>query len=311
MWVSLLMTVVVALLFSGCATKQTLTESASFDTRCHAPEVVRCIGFDSHEETDRYIYPPWGQTQKRGVVVADVKASGAGSLRFEVPSNSGANTSGSFSLNFAEDLSLQFGEGEEFYIQWRQRFSQEFLTTYYQGGLGWKQMVLGEGDRPGYYTPGCTQLEIVVSNSEQRGYPQMYHSCGGKDGLFEPLFVSRTVRYVPNEWMTFLVHVKIGTWYRNDFDYHADSTIQLWVSREGQPSELVVDFSPEPATLFGFKIPGTGSGYDIANNNPVAKYGKVMLTVYHTGKDEAQSHPTGYVWYDELIISRAKIPDPQ
>ena len=311
MKVCLLINAVLFLLLLGCATKQKLTEGTSFDIRCHAPEVVRCIGFDLQAETDQYVYPPWGQTQKRGTVVADVKASGAGSLRFEVPSNTGANTSGNFSLNFADDLSLQFGEGEEFYIQWRQRFSPEFLTTHYEGGLGWKQMVLGEGDRPGFYAPGCTQLEIVVANSEQRGYPQMYHSCGGKDGQYESLFLSRVLRYVSNEWMTFQIHVKIGTWYKNDFDYHADSTIQLWVGREAQLSELVVDLSSEPAALFGLRIPGTGSGYDIANNNPAAKYGKVMLTVYHTGKNSSESHPKGYVWYDELIISRAKIPDPQ
>jgi len=48
------------------------------------------------------------------------------------------------------------------------------------------------------------------------------------------------------------------------------------------------------------------------NTNPTqAKYGKVILTPYHTDKDETQRHPIAYVWYDELIISRSRIADPR
>lgn len=281
---------------------------ADFESRCHAPGVVRCMGFDSQAETDRYIYPPWGGTEKHAVVVNDIKASGVGSLRFVVPSKSPNDGSGSFKINFADDLSVQFGEGEEFYVQWRQRFSRDFLETYYEGGYGWKQATIGEGDRRGFFSPGCTQLELVVQNVNQAGAPQMYHSCGGKDGLYEPL--GGGGEYAADEWMTFQVHVKIGTWYKNDGHYHGDSVVQLWVARQGQPSELVIDLSPRPLTLLGLTIPGTGRGYDLANNNPDAKYGKLILSPYHTGKNPEQSHPTGFVWYDELIVSTQHIQDP-
>ncbi|MGH8071701.1 MAG: hypothetical protein ACRERE_42000 [Candidatus Entotheonellia bacterium] len=239
-----------------------------------------------------------------------ILASGEGSLRFEIPSNSGADTSGSFWLNFADDLSRQFGEGEEFFIQWRQRFSPEFLHTPYEAS-GWKQMIVGEGDRPGHTAYSCTQLELVVVNPYHRGFPAMYHSCGGKDGQYEGLRPSGSVAYKANEWMTFQLHVKIGTWYKNDRQYHQDSTVQLWVAREGRPSTLVINYSPDPATMFGWKIPGTGAGYDLANTTPGAKYGKVWLLPYNTGKNPAQRHPTAYTWYDELIISRTKLPDPR
>ena len=98
-----------------------------------------------------------------------------------------ADLSGSFWQNFSGDLSIQFGEGEEFYVQWRQRFSREFLDTFYEGGNGWKQAIIGEGDRPGKVAYSCTELEIVVQNTYQRGAAQMYHSCGNKDGHYEPL----------------------------------------------------------------------------------------------------------------------------
>lgn len=282
-----------------------------FVARCSTPGVVRCFGFDSQAEVDSHVIPPWGQREKRGIVVTDIKASGAGALRFEVPPFSGPDTSGSFWLNFADDLSTQFGEGEEFYIQWRQRFSSEFLETYFEEGGGWKQLIVGEGDRPGFTAHSCTQLELVVHNGYQLGYPQMYHSCGGKDGQYEGLPSSGSVGYVANEWMSFQLHVKIGTWYQNDGRYHSDSTVQLWVAREGRPSRLVVNLSPEPVTFFGVSIPGTGNGYDLANDNPAAKYGKVWLLPYHTGKSPQQSHPIGYIWYDELIISTTRIPDPR
>jgi hypothetical protein len=287
-----------ALVFAACATGDVPPDGGvamSFEERCAQPGVVKCLGFDSQEQTDPFIYPPWGLTTKRARIVTDVKASGAGSLRFDIPSNTGSDTSGSFWQNFSDDLSIQFGEGDEFYVQWRQRFSPEFLNTYYQDGAGWKQIVLGEGDRPGKTVYSCTQLEIVVHDSWQRGAAEMYHSCGGKDQQYQPLDDQvRSVPYKPNQWMTFQIGVKIGTWYRNDGKYHRDSAIRLWIAEAGRPSKLVVNQTK----------------YDIANENPVARYGKIWLLPYHTGKNPAQRHPVAYTWYDELIISRSRIADP-
>src|SRR5262245_39853647 len=69
-------------------------EPLGFEQRCPDPAVVRGGGFDSPEEVDAFVYPPWGMQDKRGRVVTDVKASGAGSLRFEIPPYTGADTSG-------------------------------------------------------------------------------------------------------------------------------------------------------------------------------------------------------------------------
>lgn len=285
------------LLSAGCATNGADLNAGglTFEERCAQPGVVKCVGFDSQEQTDPFIFPPYGMTLKRARVVTDIKASGAGSLRFEIPSNTGADTSGSFWQNFSDDLSTQFGEGDEFYVQWRQRFSRELLDTFYEDGDGWKQAIIGEGDRPGKIAYSCTELEIVVQNSSQRGAAQMYHSCGNKDGRYEPLDGQvRWVQYKPDQWMTFQVFVKIGKWYRNDRRYRRDSTIRLWVAEAGRASRLAVD----------------QTGYDIVNSQPAARYGKIWLLPYHSKKSSAQRHPVAYTWYDELIISRARIPDP-
>jgi hypothetical protein len=294
----LLASLLLAAGLGGCAATGDLAppaERQTFAERCAHPAVVRCVGFDSPEETAPFLDQPGGGPVERAVIVSDVTASGAGALRFEIPSHSGPNTSGAYWQNFSDDLGVQFGEGEEFFMQWRQRFSPALLATRYAGGGGWKQAIIGEGDRPGHRAYSCTQLELVVQNTEQRGFAQMYHSCGGKDGQYQGL--ERQVPWIPyraDQWMTFQVQVRIGHWYRNDGRYHRDSTIRLWVAEEGQASKLAVD----------------ETGYDIANTDPAARYGKIWLLPYHSRKDPAQSHPTAYTWYDELIISRARIADP-
>lgn len=296
--------------------------NADFKLRCSAPGVIRCIGFDSEDVVKPHLNPAWDGVY-RAEVDTTTKASGDGALRFTIPTRSPANTSGNFWLDFADDDSLQFGEGQEFYIQWRQRFSPEMLETNYKGGNGWKQVVIGEGDRPGHTANACTDIQIVVEDTYQVGAPRMYHSCGRKDGQFEPLqvfsqqqqswFIQNALgctnykvtmppcfRYVANQWMTFQMHVRVGSWYKNDKKYRHDSTIQLWVAQEGRPSKLVIDMNPEK-----------GTGYDLVNVDPDAKYGKLWFLPYDTDKDASQDHPTAYTWYDELILSKAKISDPK
>jgi hypothetical protein len=319
----------IAILFALLAalqTEQTPRLAASdidFEARCRAPGVIRCVGFDSPESVKGHLDPAWDGVY-RSEIVTDVAASGGGSLRFTVPPFSPANSSGEYWLEFADDLSVQFGSGEEFYVQWRQRFSPEMLKTLFKDGNGWKQAIIGEGSRPGHTAYSCTDIHLVVEDTGQHGMPRMYHSCGYKDGEYQGLEVyaphlqtmllqnavgcpySRItfppcVGYKADEWMSFQVHVKVGTWYRNDKRYRHDSLVQLWVGEPGKPAVLVIDMNPQK-----------GTGYDLANPDPDhIKYGKVWLLPYHTNKNKNQNHVTAYTWYDELIISRNRIPDPK
>jgi hypothetical protein len=259
--------------------------------------------------------PTWNGGH-RGKRDTKMKASGAGSLRFAIPPNSPANCSGSFGLNFADDLSKQFGEGQEFYVQWRQRFSAAMLDTNFYGD-GFKQIIIGEGDRQGYWASGCSELEIVLYNPYFRGLPQAYHSCNRfitweepyGDGDFKlqnaipspfclysnnpsyqlhaspPCFV-----YKPDQWMTFQVHIKIGHWNT------PDSLVEMWGAEQGMPSVRFLQMA----------------GVELYQSDPsgLPKYGKVWLTPYMTGKDSSLKHPRAFTWYDELIISTRKIPDP-
>ena len=315
--------------------------TASFSTRCAQPGVLKCVGFDSPADISGTYGDNSGILSGATTPQLDssVKASGASSLKFTIPSNSGADTSGSFFTNFSTDLSTQFSENAEFYVQWRQRFSPEFLNTFFTGGGGWKQAIIGAGDKPGctaatsangLCSSSCTALETVVQNTFQRGFAQMYNSCTGSTshGAFNPFeepfngfdFKLQNARpspfclysqgqtnppsffppagncigYFPNEWMTFQVKIKTGPRVNDEW---VNSFVTLWIAREGQLSQMALNWGPYNLTAG-----------QLADN---LKYGKVWLLPYDTGKSSAQVHPTGFTWYDELIISRTQIADPQ
>ena len=311
--------------------------SSDFAARCAAAGVVKCVGFDSASE----ITGTYGDIH--GVLPGDVapqldstvKASGNSSLKFTMPSRSGAGGAGSYFTNFSDDLSVQFGENSEFYVQYRQRFSPEFINTNFAGGGGWKQDIIGSGDQPGCTASSsangkcrssCSALETVTQNNYHRGFAQMYNSCTGSAShgpynAFEESFGTSDFKlqnarpapyclysqsganhfppngncfgYFANEWLTFQVHIKTGPRVGDEF---SNSHVQLWIAREGQPSELVIDWGP----------------YNLTAGDPTTneKYGKVWLLPYNTGRDATVSNPTAYTWYDELIISRSRIADP-
>jgi hypothetical protein len=100
--------------------------------------------------------------------------------------------------------------------------------------------------------------------------------------------------------MTFQVRIKLGprgtgssALQGSDIPGFTNSTVQMWGAREGQPSQLLHDWS-------GLVLRETEG----------KEYGKIWLLPYHTHKSASQSHPVTYTWYDELIVSRSRIADP-
>ena len=100
--------------------------------------------------------------------------------------------------------------------------------------------------------------------------------------------------YFPNEWMTFQIRIKTGPRMNDEW---TNSFVTLWMAREGQPSQAVITWGPYNLSA--------GSAADNL------KYGKVWLLPYQTNKDPSQATATAFTWYDELIISRTQIADPQ
>jgi hypothetical protein len=316
-------------------------DSADFETRCTQAGVLVCVGFDDPADLEGTFGDNHGILVGAATPELDptTKASGASALRFTVPSNSGADTSGSYFTNFSEDLETQFDGDSTFFVQWRQRFTAEQITTFYGGGGGWKQAILGVGDQPGCSASNainisnggscassCTELETVVQNTGQRGFSQMYNSCSGSashgpyDAFEEPFdafdFKLQNARPDP-----YCLYSQSETGYLppqgNCFGYSADEwmTFQVEVStgpREGDEFvdsqvRLWIATQGQPSELVLDWGPYNLTAGDPAQN---LRFGKVWLLPYNTGKSEAQDHPVAYTWYDELIVSTERIADP-
>jgi hypothetical protein len=293
-----------------------------FEERCAAAEVLACFGFDSAADTDPYLSDSgFSPPEHDGTTYAE----GAGAIHMRVEPGSGADTSGSATLDFPPGV----GVGEVLYVQWRQRFSASFIETTYEAN-GWKQLLVHENTS----TAGCSDSEIVVTNQgEDRDFPIVYHACnvfhspvenpvdgdiyehdlqpGGdsrclygwmEDGLdfLEPsddVGEVACIGYVPDAWMTFQLVVHLNAWCTGVPHDRCpeESRIELWVTTEGEPRRVVIDW---PIAFITTTDPAT------------TRYDSLQLTPYNTNKSPAQGHPSAELWYDSVIVSTAPIPDP-
>ena len=326
------------------ATTTVATGTSDFDARKSGPGVVRWFDFDSAAQLGALNHAGnfgiMSGTSATPVIDTAIKASGAGSLRIDVPSQSGPNAGGTWYGNFSVDLATQFGDNSEFYVQWRQRFDQAFIDTFFQqvGGTAAaiKQVIITTGDQPGKIYNSCEATEVVVTTYGGHRFPVAYNSCAGSgskthppySGFYEPIgggdfLLENAVpnpgctynaarasaatavppgcfSWVADEWLTFQVGITLGPRDNTTNDF-SNSRFRLWAAREGQPSQLLIDWQPGVKGYFPLAAGPLGQNQ---------QFGKVWLLPYMTSKDATQEHPLAQTWYDEVIISRQIIPDP-
>ncbi len=299
---------------SSSASATTLSQStggSDFQSRCSAPGVLVCRGWDSPSEFTPPAWPnsglyPAGDGLYHGTYDSSIKASGNGSLRFEILGGTQANSAGAWWEKFGRS----FGSGETFYVQFRQRFSPEMLGVN-MGGNGYKQVIF-HSQQGG----SCAALELTTQNTYYRGFAQLYTDCGafqldyglnngdyvlqysnvyppGSDGTIYCLYGSlgnssnKCLYYRANDWMTFSYRVTVGSWGQ------PNSIIQAWAGYDGQPLTQIIN-----RTNYTLNQDAPGLGFDM-----------LQLTPYDSRKDGRQ-HATAYTWYDELIISTQPIAAP-
>jgi hypothetical protein len=283
--------------------------AADFEARCNAPGVLVCRGFDSESELNHISLesetgaePNNNGSYDHIGIDTNEKASGAGSLRFEIVGKTGANHSGAYRQLFGE----AFGEGETFYSQFRLRVSNEFIDTDWDGVVGsapkivifhnssatcndieWTQVANGWYDRiPTMYTH-CGQYGGNIDVGGQLYLQQGDYQCAyNSDYLNNP----ECLKYPKEKWMTFYFQGTIGTW------GEPNSRLQAWFSVDGQPYQKWTDYQNFTLYAEGDSLPGFDSAY---------------LTTYMTAKDSSADHATAYVWYDELIVSSEPIAPPE
>jgi hypothetical protein len=307
---------------SGAGASGGVPSGVSFEERCGAPEVMACYAFDASNDVAAVVNDSgFSAPAFDGAMFAE----GGGALQMDVVEGSGPDTSGSATLPFDGTV----GVGETLYLQWRQRFSASFIDEAYDAN-GWKQLIIHENTS----TAGCSDSEIVVTNDgESRDFPIVYHACNvfhaprenpvdgnqfefdlqpGGDTRCLYSWIENSldftepsddvdevacIAYHPDEWMTFQVGVHLNEWCTSmPYDQcPPNSRIQLWVAREGEPSVLVIDW---PIAFYSSTDPASTA------------YDSVQLTPYNTNKNPGQSHAPAEVWYDSVIISKARIADP-
>jgi hypothetical protein len=250
-----------------------------------------------------------------------------GLLHFEMLSGQDAGGAGYYYMDFAKRLGIKIGPGESIFVQWRQYMPSSFVTTMFQnkqsGPTHPKQIILSQ-DGETSNESACSPNEVVVVSQNMRGvpgrrFPSMYSQCGDtnlvelpgpKPKLFDRQPIGNSKPSVarqcwrgnidacweqsPDKWATYQMGLTIAPTSYLDRRGHAlwDCHVQFWAKTDGNPGELVID-AIEPIRHVSLK------------------WGRIWLLPYITRKDPAQVHPDTYTDYDELILSRSRIPDPR
>jgi hypothetical protein len=282
-----------------CLSATARADDVDFQQRCAAPGVIKCVGFDSSADAvQRSTLYPAGDGVFHASIDTAVKASGGGSLKFEIVPGSGQNSAG----YWLADLGQGFGENSHFYVQWRQRFSRALIDTKFEGG-GWKQIILHPDG------PSCANVQVVVLNTFYRGIPQAYSHCGATgygmgitqsngDTLLQQgdyhclrrtLSDADCAKYAADQWMTFYLDIQVGVFGQ------PNSRVNFYVGYEGEPMKKFIERND-----YTFEFDDSHSD----------TFRKVQLTPYDTGKSTTLVHPTAYTWYDELIVSTQPIAGP-
>jgi hypothetical protein len=288
--------------------------------------VISFQSFDSFPVVNKQQY---FQLYDPASITTDCSVAADGcSLKFAVLQGYQQGEPGWFDWNFSPDLSKTFGNGQEFYVQYRERLDPGMLNgNNFPNGEGFKSDIITEGDTASVQAGDCSNSPgevVMVQDGNGAPYPVLYHNCGFSGGTLAfmqsgyeliqlggvagsnfldqntggcphysgrgtPITDPTCWNYVANEWFTVQVHIKVGTF------QNPNSVIEFWLAHQGQPAQLVTNAADAALVNDGS---GGASG----------KYGKIQLSAYNTSMSGSLVN-TG-VWFDDLVVSTRRIPDP-
>jgi hypothetical protein len=363
--------------------------NADWQRRSRGQGVIVAVGFDHIDEWAKYSFdrdkcnPDYqkstGSFSKAGcrnnAWDSRIRASGAGSVRFDILSQTHQGAGGSMAIPFGDFATHQFGANSEFWVSWRQRMDARYIAGYRAAGGGGryanaKQVIIAQGDIPAgdgkklISGNACSEAEVVVVSSNPGGrapYPMGYIECGryvsfeqvlprgsfagdprgsmpltrqnmrrNAQGQFtcighpDSLDQSGCFTYRPDTWIIYMVHLKLGpegravsSVSRKEQPGYINSTYELYAAYDGEDFQLLHQqqdvvipkgqhyVGGDPLLPSSYK-----SGYGPADGHPQAKFGKLWLLPYMTNKDQTEVTPTASTWFDEVIVSRCRIPAP-
>ena len=194
--------------------------------------------------------------------------------------------------------------GATVYYQFYQRFDSSHVGTNYLCNPevcgGWKHWITFGNPPNG---SSSSTLEVTHNNGWQRDVPQMYGQQGRDDYGIEDLVDCKYAgsgyevrlkyraplnpsckHYPANQWHEYTVKITVGGAENSN---SPASHVQMWVD-----GTLVID---NPSASINW---GSGDGQGVGN---------IAILPYHTNKDSRQSHPTGFMWTDDIVVSTQPI----
>jgi hypothetical protein len=290
-----------------------------FGARCHAPGVVKCVGWDDASDfipahggggyADG-LYPADDGTYQ-GVLDPTIKVSGAGSLRFMIRPRVRSNSTGYWRANFGSHPKLtHFGPHSTLYLQFRLRLDSNMLNFKWNkvSDTGWKVFIV-YGPIPG---PSCTGAQFVQENTYQTNVATAYTSCGSpalySNNGVPPMLIEQgdyncpyrheeprskmpsCFTYPADTWFTEYWIVEIGDFGKPNTHFMA------YVAPQGKPLKRFIDL---PNFTFN-KDPDPGDALMT-----------MLLQPYMGGADGTKDSPLANIWFDELIISTKPIAPPK
>jgi hypothetical protein len=137
-------------------------------TRSTQADVCMATAFDTEEEVYDYVHPDAEENMTWQTSISTGSTGGA--IRFDVYNADGSD-SGNWFRYLCDDQSL-FGNGEDYYVQFRY-YADEGLWRYKApGGNGSKMVILS------HISASNQPNEVVIQNLEYRAFPQLYWQDG-------------------------------------------------------------------------------------------------------------------------------------
>ncbi len=314
---------------SNCAALRLTVQDANSDflRRCNSPGVTYCQGFDTLEDytLGQKAFPGDGGFDGTDCDTT-IKASGACSLRFNLPAGRGASNISGFWRDKLKSDNTGFGAGQTWYLQFRKRVTSTMISNLPQwqsglpSGTGWKHIIVHNGgvtcsniEMTGttyqwnssgaqiYYTE-CGAASATMNNAGTLGDPWMEQGSNVNsktDGFwcdFNATNVTGTGNGTgcfkeqwPNEWITEDWKVRI-----NNFTT-ASSLWQVWIAREGSATR--------------FQLINMNNIYRFNTDVAVDTFDSVDFTPYMTGLTHGAT-ASANLWIDELIVSTEPISLP-
>ena len=226
-----------------------------------------------------------------------------------------APAGGTWQTRFSDDDSLLFGENSEFYIQFGMQHDGYYTHPNINGpkisffGCNGGQAVGSSGDI----------LTVIFNTAGGSGKPffYTYRPDTGTWGLgdYETQFGTGSIQLncpypwsgpncysiAPNAKYYFQFGVQVFN-KRADLGNNAwNARVRCWMTFPDGTTKLIVDYDPA-TTLNYYPLPADPT-------TPGQKFGKFeFLTYLSHGADG--THPSFKVWFDQLILSTQRIPDP-